>query len=112
MQAEYSISIHVGISLNGLECFFVKLQGLGCELNIAVSECELEKLRAIAGSRWSDRTSLQVGRCLGTPVFWSCEDGCLSVLVGVDDEIWEVGFTAPESLVTVLLKEIDRVQVK
>jgi hypothetical protein len=112
MQAEHSVSIDDGISADGSACFFVKLQSSGCELNVAASADELEDLSAVASARWLDRKSLRVGQCLGAPVFWSCEDGHLSVLVGSDDETWEVSFAAPESLVAALLEEIERVRVK
>ena len=112
MEAAHSVSIDDGIGPDGSSCFFIKLQGSECELNVSASARELEDLRAVGGARWLDRKSLRVGRCLGASVFWSRQDGRLSVLVGPDDETWEVAFSAPESLVAALLQEIERVRVK
>ena len=110
MQAMHSISIDEGIDSDGSACFFIKLQGSDCELNVTATARELDELLAVGNSQWSDRGSLRVGRCLGAPVFWSFEGGHLSVLVGPDDETWEVGYWAPQSLVAVLFEEIDRVR--
>lgn len=112
MQTAHSVSIEDAVSPDGSPCFHVKLQGPECELNATVSARELEELHAVGDARWLDRKSVRAGRCLGTSVFWSCQDGMLSVLVGPDDETWEVGFSAPESLVVALLQEIERVRVK
>jgi hypothetical protein len=112
MQAVHSVSINDGIGSDGSACFFIKLQGSECELNVTATARELDELRAVGNARWSGRGSLRVGRCVGAPVFWSREDGRLSVLVGPDDETWEVGYWAPESLVAALLQEIERVRIK
>ena len=112
MQTMHSVSIDEGFGADGASCFFIKLQGPECEVNVTTSARELEELRAVGSARWLDRKSLRIGQCLGTPVFWSLQDGRLSVLVGPDDETWEVGYSAPESIVTALLQEMDRVRVK
>ena len=108
----HSVAISAGTVDNGRPCFFVKLSGPDCELNLIVSESELKQLRSVGESRWLARRSVSAGKCLGSPAFWSCEDGRLSVLVGPDDEAWEVGYSAPEALVNQLLQEIARVGAK
>ena len=112
MQAAHSVSIDAGEAADGSACFFIKLQAADCEVNITASARELEELRGVSGARWLNRRSLRAGRCLDAPAYWSCEQGRLSVLVGPDDEFWEVGFSAPESLVDALLAEIERVEHK
>src|SRR5262245_10817150 len=112
MRAEHSVSIDAGEDADGSACFFIKLQAADCEVNVTASPRELEKLRGVSGARWLNRGSLCAGRCLNAPAYWSCEQGRLSVLVGSDDESWEVSFSAPESLVGALLAEIERVQHK
>ena len=106
----HSISISSGVKPDGSPGFFIKLQGLDCELNVVVSDKELAEIRRVGSARWSDRKSLRAGECLGAPTFWSCEDGHLSVLVGADDETWEAGIFLPDSVLTDLIAEIDNVQ--
>ncbi|WKJ90771.1 hypothetical protein QZJ86_01145 [Methylomonas montana] len=104
----YSVAINAGTSDSGAAYFFVKLNSPDCEFNVMVSELELERLRSVGDARWLARQSVAAGKCLGSSAFWSCQDGRLTVLVGPDDEAWEVCFSAPEALVNELLQEIAR----
>jgi hypothetical protein len=110
MDPLHSVSIDAGIDADGAACFFIKLQGPHSELNVAVPASELDKLRDVLNAHWLNRGSLRVGKCLGTPAFWSYQDERLSVLIGADDETWEVGYFAPESAVSELVGEIERVR--
>lgn len=104
----HSVAISAGTTDKGTPCFFVKLSGPDCELNLMMLESELELLRSVRESRWLKRGSIAAGNCLGSPAYWSCQDGRLSVLVGPDDEAWEVSYSAPEALVHQLQREIAR----
>jgi hypothetical protein len=86
----------------------IKLQSDDCELNVVMSADDLPMLKEIASAKWSARNCLKLGTCLGTSVFWSCEDGSVSVLVGDDEEVWEVGMTLPESVLVQLEGEAAR----
>lgn len=108
----HSVAIDEGTDDKGASCFFVKLSGPECELNLMVSESELDALRSVSEARWLSRQSVAAGKCLGSPAFWSCQDGRLSVLVGPDDEAWQVAYSAPEALVAQLSQEIARVRAK
>jgi hypothetical protein len=112
MDTAHSVSIELGSRRDGSPCYFIKLQGSDCEVNVTVSASELDELRAVRDATWLDRRSLRAGDCLGSPAFWSREEGRLSVLVGQDSEVWEVGFSAPESLIDALLVEIERVRAR
>jgi hypothetical protein len=108
----HSVAIDTGTDDDGVPRFFVKLSGPDCELNLTLSESELDALRSVRGARWLARQSLAAGRCLGATAFWTCEDGRLSVLVGADDEVWEVCWSAPETIVKQLFQEIARARPK
>jgi hypothetical protein len=112
MDTLHSVSIDAGSDDDGSPCFFIKLQNPHSELNVTVSEPDLDRLRDVRDAHWLNRGSLRVGKCLGALAFWSCQDHQLSVLVGPDDETWEVGYFAPEAVVRHLLDEIDRVRSK
>ena len=112
MEAVHSVSINPGKRSDGSSCFFIKLQGTDCELNVTASERDLDELQRVAGAKWLDRRSLRVGMCLGSPVFWSCEDGRLSVVAGHDDETWEIGVFLSDTVVAELLAEIGRARGK
>jgi hypothetical protein len=112
MDTAHSVSIDSGSRRDGSSCFFIKLQSTDCEVNVTVSRAELNELHAVRNATWLDRSSLRAGDCLGSPAFWSLENGRLSILVGPDSETWEVGFSAPASLVDTLLVEIEHVLLK
>ncbi|MGH8882639.1 MAG: hypothetical protein ACRD0P_35740, partial [Stackebrandtia sp.] len=72
----------------------VKLQTEAWEINIYSSAPELLRLRGIADADWNARRSLAIGTCAGAPVFWAAMEGDQAiVLIGGDDEAWDVGVT-------------------
>ena len=107
MDSTHSVTVNSTLE-DGRNCFSVKLQGGDFEINVVVGESDLKRLKAVATAKWSARESLRLGHVLGSPAFWSCEDGRLSVLAGPDDECWEVGVFLPEAAVNELVAEIDR----
>jgi hypothetical protein len=46
-----------------------------------------------------------VGTAAGADVFWSARDGVVSVLVGHDDETWDIAFVVPVAVVIQLADE-------
>jgi hypothetical protein len=90
--------------LNGV----LSLSGQGFYLQIRVSPVELGSLSAVGAASWPDRTSIKAGEALGNPVFWcrSEEDPtAVVVLVGADDETWELSLEVPAA---VLLRVLPR----
>jgi hypothetical protein len=68
----------------------VKLQSEAWELNVYASFAELRRLRTIEDTSWSDRRSLAIGTSAGAQVFWCEQDRQVTILVGHDDESWDV----------------------
>lgn len=85
---------------------FVKLQGETWELNIWATTDEFWKLADIEKTDWSQRRTLKVGTCAGAPVWWNERDGMVSILIGEDDESWDLGVTVPLGTVHELLAEL------
>ncbi|WP_433473281.1 hypothetical protein ACQPZP_31170 [Spirillospora sp. CA-142024] len=57
---------------------------------------DFSRLSGIRGAHWDERGSLQVGVCAGSPVFWSTAgDEQVAVLVGQDDETWDIALMIP-----------------
>lgn len=77
------------------------------ELNISLNDEELNSVPNIINSSWNERSSLKIGKCLGSPTFWSYENENLSILVGKDDETWEFGVNIKGKFVKYLLEEIE-----
>ena len=88
--------------LNGI----LNLSGPGFYLQIHISPDELEPLAEVEGASWEQRTSIKAGQSLGKPVFWcrSREDPtAVTVLVGPDDETWELALEVPVAVVLAAL---------
>jgi hypothetical protein len=73
----------------------VKLQSTHWELNIQAPRTDLARLREIDGADWDARGSLAVGTCAGARVFWARSDDQVAILVGSDDETWDVAVLVP-----------------
>jgi hypothetical protein len=84
----------------------VKLQDETWELNIWATADELWKLADIEKTDWSQRRTLKVGTCANTPVWWNELGGTVYILVGNDDEAWDLCVTVPLGTVRELLAEL------
>jgi hypothetical protein len=90
--------------------FLVKIATDHVEMNVWVQEADLPKLAEVRGRRW-ELGALRIGRSAGTPAWWSVEaeeDGrSLSIVVGDDDESWDLNFRFPLETLDAILREID-----
>ena len=84
----------------------VKLQGETWELNIWATTDELWKLAGIEKTDWAQRRTLKVGTCASAPVWWNELDGTVYILVGDDDEAWDMCVTIPLRTIHELLGEL------
>jgi hypothetical protein len=80
----------------------VKLQTPSWELNFRASPDELISLSTVRETDWADRRCLHVGQCAGSQVHWAADGDVVTVMVGDDDETWDVA-------VTVSLATVDKV---
>jgi len=84
----------------------VKLQDETWELNIWATTDELWKLAGIEETDWDQRHTLKVGTCANAPVWWNELDGTVYILVGDDDEAWDMCVSIPLGTVHELLGEL------
>jgi hypothetical protein len=83
----------------------LKLQGGDdWEVNVWSTFEDLAKLRGVRAAAWDKRRSIEAGTSAGGKVFW-CGPGegpdpeTATVLIGHDDEAWDVAFLIPVALV-------------
>jgi hypothetical protein len=107
--SEFSVSVGWGVLQDGTPVLIVQIQADLFELNVLIPQTEVPRLRLVEAANWDLRQSLQIGRCANSPVFWvgGREDGAISILVGDDDETWEVGVFLPKHVFQQLLDEVD-----
>jgi hypothetical protein len=73
----------------------VKLQAEAWELNIWAPMADLVRLRDIGDADWDARRTFAIGTCADAPVFWAMSEGQATILIGHDDETWDVAVTIP-----------------
>jgi len=88
----------------------VKLQTPEWEVNIRAVPSDLMKLTDIRMANWDERRSIRAGATAGAPVFWAADGAGVALLVGDDDETWDVSvripFAAVEEIVRLLNAEL------
>lgn len=86
----------------------VKLQTDTWELNIWAPIADLLRLRDIRDADWDARHSLAVGTCADARVYWTSGDGRVTVLVGHDDETWDIAVAIPPATVEKIVTLAER----
>jgi hypothetical protein len=77
----------------------VKLQGDEWEVNFQASRAELVALSGIRHADWNERRSIRAGESAGAPVFWASGGNDATLMIGSDDETWDVAITLPVAAV-------------
>jgi hypothetical protein len=83
----------------------VKLATDAWGVNVRASADDLLTLAEIRSANWNERGSQQAGESAGAPVFWAREGNHASLLVGHDDEAWDVAITVPLTVVDQIVGE-------
>jgi hypothetical protein len=84
----------------------VKLQDASWEINFGGTRAELAGLRSIRDADWDDRRSLHVGRSAGALVHWSFRDETVTIMVGHDDETWDIAVEVPVATVDEIVRKL------
>jgi hypothetical protein len=84
----------------------VKLQTDAWEVNVRASSHDFMRLTEIRSADWSQRESIAVGESAGAPVFWASVDDHAALMIGHDDEAWDVSVTVPLDLVDEIVREV------
>jgi hypothetical protein len=73
----------------------MKLQTDAWELNIWAPLTDFMRLHEIKDAAWDTRRSLAIGTSADAPVYWVRSGGQAMVLVGHDDETWDIAVAMP-----------------
>jgi hypothetical protein len=75
------------------------------ELNVYVSRSDQSRLQDVRSTQWASGKSVKLGTVLGMPAWWSVDRDSLTVLVGEDDEAWDVAFSVPVAILSDLERQ-------
>lgn len=103
---EFCVDVAAASMEHGAPAITVTVRTGRLELNIWIPQDELPLLDQVEAASWNARGSLRIGRCANSPVFWSSEAGEISILVGEDDETWDIGLTVPQLVFQEILRGI------
>lgn len=87
----------------------VKIQAPAWEVNVRAAADDLAKLNDIRSADWDRRRSVQVGESADASAFWSCRGEEVTLMIGHDDETWDVAVIFPVAIVQAIVEELDRV---
>jgi hypothetical protein len=103
-----SVTAERGTGPDGSELYFVKLQTAAFELNVSVMPRDIPQFDRVRTARWIDG-AVRIGEAAGAPVFWCVndeDDAAISVLVGNDDQTWDIAVTLPAGTVDQIRREL------
>jgi hypothetical protein len=86
----------------------LRISGPGYYLLIAMPAPELAILRDVQGASWEARRTITAGRVLDSPVHWcqsTVDPQAVSVLVGADDETWELALEFPDEVLLTVVQD-------
>lgn len=84
----------------------VKIHDDAIEVNVLGAGEQLLLLRGIRDAQWEDRGSIRVGTSAGSPVYWCSGDGDATMMIGHDEETWDIAVTMPLAVVDDIVREV------
>jgi hypothetical protein len=105
-----SIDVDVDYSYDGEKKFYaVSLSTSTWLALIHIAPEDVSRLGEVRSRSWDDG-ALRIGDSAGTSVFWSVngedDKDTVVILVGEDDETWDISFAVPAATIDVILSEI------
>lgn len=70
-----------------------KISSETIEVNVYFHEGDVSRLLDVSAADWNARKSIQAGTSAGQKVWWSCDSGIVTLLIGHDDESWDIAVT-------------------
>jgi hypothetical protein len=94
---------------DGHEVVLAKISADEWEINVRAPQADFAALSGIRDAAWATRSTRSAGTSAGSPVFW-CRDEedseRASVLVGADDETWDIAISLPTQVVEDLVRQV------
>ncbi len=76
------------------------------EINVAIPRADIEQLRLVPTVNWTTG-ALRLGTSAGASVFWCAgEGGVISVMVGHDDQTWDISLTLPGEVIQMICNDL------
>lgn len=101
---EELLDISLERAANRGEASALKIQIGACEINVWLTDDDIERLGMLRAASWDARQSIRAGVSAGMSVFWATTNDRVTIMVGEDDETWDiaVSFVGVDRLLTEL----------
>lgn len=91
--------------------YAVKIQTDLMEINVWIPIADTSKLQHVRRTPWVNG-ALRIGVSASSPAFWCVDDDMLSILVGPDDQTWDIAVSFPVNTIDKILDEIEKLADK
>lgn len=81
----------------------LKLQSARWEINVHGTRDEFSQLSGIDETDWAARRVINIGSSAGSPTHWCIESSDVVMLIGPDDETWDVALSLQRSVIDQIL---------
>jgi hypothetical protein len=98
----------VTVSLEAEARLLVKLQTDALEVNVWASTEDISRLGHIRSADWNARRSIHAGESAGAQVHWASMGDQVTLMIGHDDETWDVAITMPIQVVDEIVRDAQR----
>lgn len=102
------------IDAGGAPSYAVKIGADSFEVNVLIPAAEADRLSRVRRTPW-EGGALRIGTSAGAPAWWCAGGGdidddttTVSILIGEDDQTWDVALQLPAEVIDDVLREIDR----
>lgn len=101
------VDVDIALDESGHDLVNAKFTDDRWELNVRARASEFLTLRDIRAMEWNSRRVAKVGTSAGAGVFW-CSDGeAATIMIGHDDETWDLAISVPLGIVDDLVRQIE-----
>lgn len=95
------------------DTYWVKISSERFELNVSIPRAEVARLESVNTANWDKRQSVRLGQVADTTAFWcSDEDGTVWIMVGHDDETWDIAVGLERDAIAKIKAEIEACEVE
>src|SRR5262245_18506990 len=97
-------NVTVEIDADGL--YAIKIGTQTFEVNIRLPRSDAARLATAAAGHWAGG-AMRIGESAGAPVYWcNGENGGISIMIGHDDESWDIGLEISRPTFEAILTEL------
>jgi hypothetical protein len=91
---------------DGIPVACLGIDSVPFSLHLWIYGDQIDLIPRVREANWDDRQSLRIGRTAGTAAFWSADAELVSILLGKDDESWDVALRFPVDALDRIYSEV------